>query len=232
MHARSLPNIIVQTSPKPLSSCDASSTALSRFQPLIHNAYDVCVSTQAADVCVSTQDQATSSAPKQPVVLETSSSNHPIKGVLLAPLISPSAASSWRPPGPCKLTSLLFNPTSWQPPGSCKLTSLRSKSANWQPPEPGELACLLFQPVSGQPPGSCKLTSLLSKPTSWQPPGSRKLTSLLFRPTNDTHTSGQAVFEKDKLFITPESSGVSAHAGLRDSSEHARAWVSFKEGVG
>merc|ERR1712049_20329 len=42
MHARSLPNVIVQTSPKPLSSCDASSTALSRFPTLIHSAY-VCV---------------------------------------------------------------------------------------------------------------------------------------------------------------------------------------------
>merc|ERR1711946_63801 len=29
-HARSLPNVVVQTSPKQLSSCDASSTALSR----------------------------------------------------------------------------------------------------------------------------------------------------------------------------------------------------------
>merc|ERR1711911_365341 len=140
IHARSLPNVVVQTSPKQLSSCDASSTALSRFPTLMHSAY----------VCVLSVELRESQA----VQLEMSSSKHPNKGVLLAPLISPSAASSWRPPG------------------------------------------------------SCKLTSLLSK------------------PTNDTHTSGQAVF------ITPESPGVSAHAGLRDSSEHARAWVSFKEGVG
>ena len=188
MHARSLPNVVVQTSPKPLSSCDASSTALSRFPTLMHSAYVCVLSVELRE------SQAVNSARLVP--LETSSSKHPNKGVLLAPLISPSAASSWRPPGPCELASLL------------------SKPNGWQPPEPGKLACLLFHPASWQPPGSCKLTSLL------------------FKPTNDTHTSGQAVFEKDKLFITPESSGVSAHAGLRDSSEHARAWVSFKEGVG
>ena len=118
MHARSLPNVVVQTSPKPLSSCDASSTALSRFPTLIHSAY----------VCVLSVELRESQA----VQLETSSSKHPNKGVLLAPLISPSAASSWRPPGPCELASLLSKPTSWQPP------------------EPGELACLLFMPTNNE----------------------------------------------------------------------------------
>ena len=157
--------------------------------------------------------------------------------------------ASWRPPEPSKLASLLSKPTSWQPPEPGKLAGLLSKLTSWQPPEPSKLADLLFKSVSWQPPGpgklaslhfettswqppGCKLTGLIFNPTSWQPPGSCKLTKLLFKPTNDTHTSGQAVFKKDKLFITPESPGVSAHAGLRDSSEHARAWVSFKEGVG
>ena len=106
------------------------------------------------------------------------------------------------------------------------MAGLFSKPTSWQPPEPGELACLLFQPANWQPLGSCKMTSLLFNPTSWQPPRSCKLTDLLFKQT------GQAVIEKDKLLITPEPPDVSAHAGLRDSSEHARVRVPSKEGVG
>merc|ERR1711860_34112 len=134
IHARSLPNVVVQTSPKPLSSCDASSTALSRFPTLTHSAYMCVLSVELRE--------------SQAVPLKTSSSKHLNKGVLLAPLISPSAASSWQPPEPGKLACLLFQPVSGQPPGSCKL------------------ACLLFQPASWQPPESCKLINLLFKPTN------------------------------------------------------------------
>ena len=91
---------------------------------------------------------------------------------------------------------------------------------------PNIAAQTFSKPTSWQPPWSCKMTSLLFNPTSWQPPGSCKLTDLLFKQT------GQAVFEKDKLLITPEPPDVSAHAGLRDSSEHARVRVPSKEGVG
>ena len=146
----------------------------------MHDAY-VCVSTQdqAVDVCVTTQDQTArhntqdqavdvcvTTQDKAAVQPQTSSGEHLNKGVLLAPLILPNTASSWRPPGPRELASLLSKPTSWQPPGLRELTSLHSKPTSWQPPEPGELACLLFQPASWQPPWSCKLTKLLIKPTN------------------------------------------------------------------